>query len=340
MPLTIKSLKQLKQLFKSTANATTIGNTPFGRGSSGTIAQPFLPDPLAATFIDIVKEYNNFRKVFRSFNMKSRVRTVPKLLTGTKVYYQSQEATTGTETTWTAGSIELVARKLFAWLEISEETFEDGVLDMRTMIRNIFGQGLGEWEERAFLTGDVDHTPTTTVEANGTNSYSGTWFNKDARLAFDGILTIGIESGINQAVNGNCTNDVFRLGIYKLGRFGRQSNKLITFLNPYSANQMLADDDLRTVDKYGPKATILTGEIGFLYNKWKIIQTDYIPEGYGVSTHVDNVLLGDRRKIKFAEDSIIKDDSVIWAISERVALEVEYDNAILVFTGLTTGSGS
>ena len=331
-----KAWNQLRTMLK----AITIGDTPFGRGDSGHIAQPFLPDPLAATFIDIVTEHNNFRKVFRAIPMKSRVRTIPKLLTGTKVYYEANEAHTGKETSFSAGTIEMVAKKLFAWIEISEETFEDGILDMRSMIRNLFARGMGEGEEKAFLTGDVDHTPTTATEANGSDDYDGTWYDHDVRLAFDGLLTIGLEDGINFPVNGNCDVDVFRQGIYKLGRFGRQQSQLITFLNPYSANQMLADDDLRTVDKYGAKATILTGEIGELFNKWKIIQTDYIPEGYGVSTHRDNVILGDRRRVKFAEDAIIKDDSVVWAISERIALEVEYDEAILVFSGLTTGSGS
>ena len=334
--MNVKSLKQFAEIMK----AVTIGDTPFGRGSSGTIAQPFLPDPLAATFIDIVTEYNNFRKVFRSMKMKSRVRTIPKLLTGSKVYYQSSEATEGQETSFTASSIEMIAKKLFAWIEISEETFEDGVLDMKSMIRMLFARGMGEGEEKAFLTGDVDHGQTTTTEADGSDDYNGVWFNKDARLAYDGLLTIGLESGTDYRVGGNCTVDVFRQGIYKLGRYGRQQSRLFTFLNPYSANQMLADDDLRTVDKYGQKATILTGEIGEIFNKWKIVTTDYIPEGYGVSTHKDNVIIGDRRKIKMAEDAIIKNDSVVWAISERVAMEVEYDDAVLVMSGLTTGSNS
>ena len=98
--LQIKTVKDLKKLMK----AITIG--------SGGAANPFLPEPLANTFIDIVSEFNNFRKVFRSMKMDNRTRTVPKFLTGTKVYYQPSEATAGVETTFTAGSIQLVAKKL------------------------------------------------------------------------------------------------------------------------------------------------------------------------------------------------------------------------------------
>ena len=71
MKVTAKNLRQLR---KHLMKAITIGDTPFGRGSSGHVAQPFLPDPLAATFIDIVTEYNNFRNVFRAVPMKSRGR--------------------------------------------------------------------------------------------------------------------------------------------------------------------------------------------------------------------------------------------------------------------------
>lgn len=328
MKVKVKNVKDLQKLIK----AITIG-----AGQSGNVANPFLPAPLAATFIDIVTENNNFRKVFRSFGMNSATRTVPKLLTGTKVYYQANEATEGQQTSFTASSIQLVAKKLFAWLEVSEETFEDGVIDMKTMIRNIFARGMGINEEKAFLTGDVDHTPTTAVEANAVGN---TWFTKDVRLAFDGLLTIGRESGVSMHVNGAATVDVFGEAMYRLGLYAKQTSQLISFLNPWSCNQLLRDTSLKTVDKYGPKATLLTGEIGELFNKWKIINSDYIPNGQGVTTHRDNVIIGDRRRIKLAEDVIIKNDSTLMAISERVAMEVEYDDAVLAMFGLSTPSAS
>jgi hypothetical protein len=301
------------------------------------VANPFLPEPLAATFIDIVTEYNNFRKIFRSMKMNSATRTIPKLLTGTEVYYQPYEATAGEETNFTASSIQLVAKKLFSWLEISEETFEDGIVDMRTMIRMLFARGMGISEEKAFLTGDVDYPNTTAVKANATDTV---WFNKDARLAFDGLLTIGRESGTRQTVNGAATVDVFGEAIYRMGLYAKRMGDLVSFVNPWSANQLLRDDTLLTVDKYGSKATILSGEIGKIFGKWTIINSDYIPAGEAVSTVRDNVILGDRRMVKFQEDLAIKNDSQIWAISERVAMEVEYDEAVLYMHGLQKPSAS
>jgi hypothetical protein len=41
-----------------------------------------------------------------------------------------------------------------------------------------------------------------------------------------------------------------------------------------------------------------------------------------------------------AEDVVIKNDSTLMAISERVAMEVEYDAAVLAMFGLTAPSAS
>lgn len=328
MKMKIRNLKDLKKLMK----AVTIG-----AGQTGNVANPFLPAPLAATFIDIVTENNNFRKVFRSVPMRSRTRSIPKILSGTEVFYQPDEATEGESTTFSAGNIHMEAKKLFAWIEISEETFEDGVVDMRSMIRMLFARGMGIAEEKAFLQGDVNHTPTTSVKANATGNL---WFTKDPRLAFDGLLTIGRETGVKQTVNGAATVDVWGEGLYRLGLYAKQTSQLVSFVNPWSANQLLRDSDLKTVDKYGQNATILTGEIGEIFNKWKLINSDYIPSGQSVSTHKQNVIIGDRRMIKFKEDDVIKNDSVVWAISERVDMQVEYDDAVLFMHGLNKPTAS
>jgi len=327
MKLKVRDIQSLKRLL---AKAITIGG-------SGDAAHPFLDEPLTATFIDIVTENNYFRNIFRVIPMANATRTVPKLLTGTEVYYQPSEATAGEETTFTATQLTMTAKKLFAWLEISEETFEDGVVDMRTMIRNLFARGMGNTEEKAFLQGDVAHSPTTTNKSLVTDSR---WYYRDARLAFDGLITIGRESGTHQVVNGPATVDVFGEAIYRLGLYAKAFSDLVSFCNPWSCNQLMRDENLLTLDKYGPNATILNGEIGRIFGKWRILNSDYVTLGKAVSTHVQNVVIGDRRRVKFAEDIVVKNDSTLWAISERVAMEVEYDAAVLLMIGLQQPSAS
>ena len=159
--------------------------------TTGGAAVGFLNTDLVAAFIDIVRENNTVRNVFRTMNMVAKTRTFPKILTATKVYYQATEGAEGQETTFTSSQLTMTAKKLMSWIEISEETFEDSIGDIGTMIRDMFAKGMAAGEEEAFLIGDVDYPNTTSTEASATAT---TWFTKDAKLAFDGLLTIGIES--------------------------------------------------------------------------------------------------------------------------------------------------
>lgn len=303
-----------------------------GGGASG-----FLDTELVSTYIDLVRERNTVRNLFRVVPMKAKTRTIPKLSTATKVYYQSTEGAEGQETSFTSTQLTLTAKKLMSWIEISEETFEDSVGDMKSTIMNMFARGMSDGEEEAFLIGDVDYPNTTATEASATSTL---WFNKDAKLAFDGILTIGIESGTRQVVAGNMTVDVAREGIYRMGLYGKRNKDLVQYLNPWSANQLMGDEKLITVDKYGVGATVLTGEIGKLFNQIRTFDSDYIPDTKGCICNKEYIIIGDRRKVKIADDVVIKNDTVLWAITERIALEAEHDSAIVALTRLTAPTAS
>lgn len=303
-----------------------------GGGAAG-----FLDTDLVSTYIDVVRELNTVRNLFRVVPMKAKTRTIPKLSTATKVYYQATEGGQGQETSFTSTQLTLTAKKLMSWIEISEETFEDSVGDMKSVIMNMFAQGMADGEEEAFLVGDVDYPNLTATEGSATSTV---WFNKDVKLAFDGILTIGIESGTRQVAAGDMTVDIAREMIYRLGRYGKRSKDLILYLNPWSSNQLLGDSKLITVDKYGANATVLTGEIGKLFNQIRTFQSDYIPDTKGVMVNRNNVIIGDRRRVKIADDVVVKNDTVLWAITERVALEVEYDAGVIAVTRLTAPTAS
>lgn len=305
--------------------------------TTGSGADGFLDTDLVATYIDVVKERNTVRNLFRTVPMKAKTRTIPKLSTATKVYYQSTEGAAGQETSFTSTQLTLTAKKLMSWIEISEETFEDSVGDMKSTIMNMFAKGMADGEEEVFLIGDVDYPNTTTIEANETSSI---WYNKDKKLAFDGLLTIGIESGTRLVAAGDMTVDIAREAIYRMGLYGKRSRDLVMYLNPWSSNQLMGDSKLITTDKYDKNATILTGEIGKLFNQIRTLDSDYIPETKGLMVNKEYVIIGDRRKVKIADDVVVKNDTVLWAITERVAFEVEHDNAVVAITRLSSPTAS
>jgi len=297
----------------------------------------FLPVPLAATFIDMVRDLTVFRQVFRTITMVSKTLDYPKILSGPKVYYESTELTEeAIETTVTTGTVRLTARKFMAQIKASEEIFEDASQDMDAIIRQHFAAGLAEAEEETCLIGDRSHTATAASEAGASTA---NWYTKDHKLAWNGILTlagdiVGTLSAGNRAANrvdsagSDMSTLLIRQLLYNLGKYARRMSDIVLFMNPWSANQLLDDTKLVTVDKYGPKATILTGEFGKIYGKVTCINSDWVTDQYAVGTHKNNVIVGDRRKVKLKAEEMIEYDARRIVISQRADMAVEHQDAI------------
>ena len=317
----------LKQLDEALVKALS---TASGAGGD------FLPLPLANEFISYVWDENFMRQAFKTTPMTSKTKDYPKILGGTKVYYQSTEGGEATETSMDTATLRLTAKKFMAQIKISEEVIEDAAFNMEEITQDHFGQTLGAAEEEAMIVGDPDHSPTTSTEANATDT---TWFTKDHRMIFYGLLTLasdiaGSIDNETRAANrvdagGNdFSTAVARQAMYNLGKYGRVFTNLVLIINPWSANQLLDDTKLVTLEKYGPKATIFTGEIGKLYGKMRVINSAYCTDGYGILTHQKNPLIGDRRAIKLKSEDIIQNDQRRYVISERLDFLVQHKTAL------------
>jgi hypothetical protein len=296
----------------------------------------FLPTPLAAEFISYVRDLNFLRQAFRVVPMSSKTRDYPKILGGTKVYYQPTEGGEANESSMDTGTIRLVAKKFMAQIKLSEEVIEDAAFDMQSITREHFAEQLAAAEEEAMLVGNPDHTPTTATEASATSS---TWFNRDHRLIFPGLITLAgdvagsITSGVPaNRVNANgldMSTGILRQAMYNLGKYGRVMSNLICIVNPWSANQLLDDSKLVTLDKYGANATIFTGEFGKLYGKTAMINSAYATDGYGIITHMRNPLIGDRRLIRIRQEDIIANDQKRYVITSRLDFLPQYKDALV-----------
>ena len=85
----------------------------------------FLPTPLAKQFIKYVFDLNFLRQAFTVVPMKSKTRDYPKIMGGTKVYYQATEGGTANLTGMSTGTVQLEAKKFMAQLIASEEVLEE-----------------------------------------------------------------------------------------------------------------------------------------------------------------------------------------------------------------------
>lgn len=296
----------------------------------------FLPTPLAREFVKYVRDKNWLRQAFKTVSMNSKTRDYPKILGNTKVYYQATEGGAATQTGMTTATLRLTAKKFMSQLNLAEEVIEDAQEDMESIAKDHFADQLAAAEEEAMIVGDTAHSDLTATESSASGT---TWFTKDHRLIWNGLLTLsgdleGTLANGNRAAarvngaGGEMTASIARQLMFQLGKYGRVMQDLVLILNPWSSNQILDDAKLVTIDKYGPKATIMTGEIGKLYGKITVINSPYCTDGYGVITHRLNPIIGDRRLVKIAKDKDITTDTRLFVITERADFMVQYQDAL------------
>ena len=307
----------------------------------------WLPVELAKEFIDIVREKNWCRQLFKTINMPGATFDIPKLSSDASVYYVSSENTAPTaesKPAWAAaGSVRLIAKKIMAYVTVSNEVDEDSRIAIVPIVRDSFAASMAAAEEKAFIQGD---------DALG-------WAAGDVRKAFDGLVNLAGKSldVETKAKTGGLEvwEKAVELARYELGVYGRDPRSLILLVNPYSAALIRQYDKLLTLDKYGPKATIFNGEIGKLMGI-TVIEHPYIPEdnstpvttydtpgvadkGVALLLRKDSPLIGDRRKVRFDHDKVVSTDSVMIAVSERIGFAVQEANAICLLSGLNNSIG-
>jgi HK97 family phage major capsid protein len=300
----------------------------------------FIPEEFANEFIDLVREKNWTRDLFTTINMPSATFFIPKITGDSSTFYVSTEATAPTETKPTyaaAGSVRLDAIKLMGYVQVSNETDEDSRIAMMPIIKNSMAESMARAEEEAILNGQY-------------RAFGAT----DPRSAFKGLLKLAEDAG--QTIvgdNGNLVKTIENARL-KLGVHGRNVGELVYMVNPYTGSQYRQLEQVLTVDKYGPNATILRGEVGKVMGM-TIVENFYIPEddtdattlnapanatkGNALMVNVKSPLIGDRRKIKFDQDKVVSTDSIEIAISERIGFTVQYVEALCVVTDLENTLG-
>jgi hypothetical protein len=266
--------------------------------------------------------------------MTSKTLDFPKILTAGQVYYENTETATAVRTEFTTGSIRFEAKKLMAKVEVSSEVIEDAAFDMEMIVRNQSAQNMGQAEEEAMMVGSTTHQATAASTSAATAS---NWYQKDHRLIFNGLFTIAGGANAVQPVSANgavCSSAHLRELMYQLGKYGRVMSELVTFLNPWSANQMLDDSKVVTMDKAGAKATIFTGTFFLLYGKINCFNEVYAPNGQACMTPRMNPIIADRRAVKIERERVAQQDMNRYVISERIDFKVEREDAVALLEDL------
>ena len=114
----------------------------------------FIPEEFANEFIDLVRENNWTRDLFRVITMPSATFFIPKITGDQSVFFVSTESTQPTESKpafAAAGSVRLDAIKLMGYVQVSNETDEDSKIAMMPIIKTSMAEAIARAEAEAFL---------------------------------------------------------------------------------------------------------------------------------------------------------------------------------------------
>lgn len=329
--------------------------------ASGTGAT-MLPTETADEIIGIVYERNFMRSLFPAMPMSRRKINVPKLSGSVDFHQQtlsmSEAGTAAGESRHATSEITLELKTMIANIPIGNYLVAYGVEGLMAVLRDDIASRLAFNEQSLLINGDTTSTSAYADNINGaydasTNTGGVSATANDYLLLFNGLRKSATASAV--AVGGTFALSHLRTAIANLGVYADNRDDL-AFIVPRNLEvQLMGLTELQTVDKYGPQAAVLSGEIGRIYGI-RVFGTGVIgsnldaagivPAAHtgdktlAILTHIRSPLIGnptiaERRFSIGFHDEPTKDRFVLIP-KQDIAFNVRYPEAICLLTGIST----
>lgn len=199
--------------------------------------------------------------LFHTVQMPSNPFQIP-LQLGDVSWYPGSQNTAVTGSAPATARQTMTAYELVAEVPWSYDLDEDAVLAMMDELRRRMLQNAREVIDDVILNGDA--TATNNINADGATIAAGTAGKGHWLLGFDGLLHLPLVDNTGQANNHNAavSADMFNEIRGKLGKYGVRPSELAYITDVNTFIKALSIDSFRTLDKFGPNATLLTGQLG------------------------------------------------------------------------------
>ena len=272
--------------------------------------------------------------LFSRIEMPSDPFDIP-LQLGDVNWYPGTENLATTSTALSTGKQTLTSYELVGQVPWSLTLDEDSVIAMAQEVRSTLVRNSAEVIDDVLLNGDTT-TTTNNINADGatiskTDAGKGHWL-----LGFDGLIKLPLVDNTTQSNNHGAavSDDMFNEIRIKLGKYGVRPSDLafITDINTYIKS--LSVSNFRTLDKLGPNATLLTGQLGavegvplLVSEQMKLADTDGKVTDAGNATTTGRLLIvnrtqwrvGFRRELAIETDRDIQKRQNIMVVSMRLA---------------------
>ena len=332
-------------------------------GASSSTGATFFPTETSNEIIQLVYENNFLRGLLPALPMSTRTVNVPKLTGSVSFHQQTLSATeTGTtvgESRQTTSEITLTLKTLIANIPIGNYLIAYGVEGLLSVLRDDIASRLAYNEQSLFINGDTATGSAYADNINGiynasTNPTGVNASNNDYLLVFDGLRKSAAATAVS--VSGTFALSHLRQAINNLGVYADNRDDLALIVPRNLEVQLLGLTELQTVDKYGPGATILSGELGRIYGI-RVFATGVIPtnldytgvfdatgtvatQTVAILTHIRSPIIGNptdaERRFNMGFEDEPKNDRFVLIPRQDVAFGVRYTDAICLLTGIDT----
>ena len=199
--------------------------------------------------------------LFNTIQMPSNPFQIP-LQLGDVNWYPGTQNTAVANTALSTARQTLTAYELVAEVPWSYDLDEDAVIAMMEELRRSLLGNAREVIDDVILNGDT--TTTNNVNADGATISASTAGKGHWLLGFDGLLHLPLVDNTSQANNHNAavSDDMFNEVRAKLGKYGVRPSEVVYITDVNTFIRSLSIPSFRTLDKFGPQATLLTGQLG------------------------------------------------------------------------------
>ena len=331
----VRSLHKAAQAFNSSAGSGSWGLRIKAAMDSVTAAggDELVPTSEAAQLWNDVNLETMVASLFSRINMPTTPFDIP-LQLGDVNWYPGSENISAKSTALTTAKQTLTAHELVAEVPWSLTLEEDAVIAMLPEVRRTLVRNAAEVIDDVLLNGDT--SATNGINSDGATITTTTPGKAHWLVGFDGLLHLPLVDNTSQGnnLNGSVTAAAYNQALKLLGKYGVRNNEavFITDVNTYLSSLTL--DEVETVDKLGPAATILTGQLGVVYGHPLIVSeqmrlaaadgkvTDGVAGTTGriLATNRSQWRVGFRRELSIETERDIQKRQNVMVVSMRIAL--------------------
>ena len=229
-----------------------VSSTAAGQGDE------FVPTELSGSLIERVNLALRVVALFRSVNMPTQPFELPGMaVTRTRLGSHAEQTGDTGQTKFKAVTpgtrkVTLTAKKFAGRMLVSREAEEDAIIAILPWMQDEMVDFLAADLEDTLLNGDTA----------GTHLDADTTAADDPRKNWDGLRKRTQAAQKTDAAAAALTVAMLRKNRKNMGKYGVNPSQLAHLISINSYIDLIADSNVLTVDKYGPNATILSGELG------------------------------------------------------------------------------